>query len=376
MEQKRERIVWIDVYKAFCIILVVIGHATGKFNPYIYQFHMAAFFFISGYTARFEGKNLEQVVIDKARALLLPWFTMVVGIVLYRVLWAWIFGKAGFVQGLMMVEEAVRGLLINGNTDSMLGAGWFLPALFFVFAFHRLIWRATEKKHIAVYGVATLAVYLLGYYLQRCGYRQPHCVDMALIGQFFFGMGLLTAKCGWLETLRKKKWCYAVYAAALLWMLLARKLSLHIAGGVTVDYPSRAYPNILATALVPFGGILFSFGISELIGRLGEKRVRLLTKLGSSTLGVLFFHFIGFKIATLLLLPFGVTAASDISSFLLPEAVKVYAWSWLFYTAVSLAFSYGVWLLLMKIPYVNLLLGKKPSQRKQEKETTPCAGER
>ena len=44
-----KRQAWIDYFKAITIILVVIGHATGKFNIYIYQFHVAAFFFISGW---------------------------------------------------------------------------------------------------------------------------------------------------------------------------------------------------------------------------------------------------------------------------------------------------------------------------------------
>lgn len=39
----QDRIEWIDIYKGLAIILVVIGHATGLFNSYIYQFHVAAF---------------------------------------------------------------------------------------------------------------------------------------------------------------------------------------------------------------------------------------------------------------------------------------------------------------------------------------------
>ena len=48
--EKKNRISWCDIYKGIVIILVVVGHATGKFNQYIYQFHMAAFFLILGYT--------------------------------------------------------------------------------------------------------------------------------------------------------------------------------------------------------------------------------------------------------------------------------------------------------------------------------------
>ena len=51
---EKKRIEWVDIYKALGIILVVVGHATGAFNNYIYQFHMAAFFLISGYKTNFD----------------------------------------------------------------------------------------------------------------------------------------------------------------------------------------------------------------------------------------------------------------------------------------------------------------------------------
>lgn len=34
--EKKNRISWCDIYKGIVIILVVVGHATGKFNQYIY----------------------------------------------------------------------------------------------------------------------------------------------------------------------------------------------------------------------------------------------------------------------------------------------------------------------------------------------------
>ena len=36
---------WVDIYKAIAIILVVIGHATGQFNTYIYISFMLRHFF-------------------------------------------------------------------------------------------------------------------------------------------------------------------------------------------------------------------------------------------------------------------------------------------------------------------------------------------
>lgn len=45
MKSKNSRVEWLDIMKGILIILMVVGHATGKFNGFIYQFHMAAFFY-------------------------------------------------------------------------------------------------------------------------------------------------------------------------------------------------------------------------------------------------------------------------------------------------------------------------------------------
>ena len=58
METKDVRIEWIDIFKGLAIILVVVGHATGLFSTYIYQFHVAAFFFISGWVAKLDEGSL------------------------------------------------------------------------------------------------------------------------------------------------------------------------------------------------------------------------------------------------------------------------------------------------------------------------------
>ena len=60
------------IYKALGIILVVVGHATGAFNNYIYQFHMAAFFFISGYTTNFEKDSMPHYIYKKIYSLYVP----------------------------------------------------------------------------------------------------------------------------------------------------------------------------------------------------------------------------------------------------------------------------------------------------------------
>lgn len=50
---KSNRITWIDWSKALLICFVVLGHSGSCFIPYIYSFHIPAFFFISGYLSNY-----------------------------------------------------------------------------------------------------------------------------------------------------------------------------------------------------------------------------------------------------------------------------------------------------------------------------------
>lgn len=362
----KQRIAWIDIYKAICIILVVVGHATGLFNDYIYQFHMAAFFFISGYTSKIWKRNLEEMVVDKSRTLLLPFLTMIVAFDIIRATIAFFSKNLTFGAALKSILLNFKDFFVYGYAPSLLGAGWFLLALFFVFLIQRMIWRAAEEKHTSLVLIFTVFVYVLGYYLQKYGFRNPHGFDMATVGQLFFGIGAFLSKHNTLELLRKQKWRYAVYAVGGGWMLFAKWLGGRVAGGARVEYPLRSYPNVWMTALVPLGGILLVFGISELIGRLGNNVIRPFSIVGGATLGVLFLHFVGFKLATILLLPFKVTVWQDVNALVLPASALSHGWCWIFYTVVSLLFSVAAWRLLMLIPCVNVLLGKQKSAKKKD----------
>lgn len=50
-----QRIDWIDTAKGLCMLLVIVGHTLPYSNllrNFIFSFHMPAFFFLTGYTAR------------------------------------------------------------------------------------------------------------------------------------------------------------------------------------------------------------------------------------------------------------------------------------------------------------------------------------
>lgn len=79
-EQKEKmRVEWVDIYKALGIILVVVGHTTGILNTYIYQFHMAAFFLISGYTTNLEKDTVGHYIYKKIYRLFIPLLSIKIG---------------------------------------------------------------------------------------------------------------------------------------------------------------------------------------------------------------------------------------------------------------------------------------------------------
>lgn len=81
---RMNRSIFIDISKAICIVLVVIGHFHPPFSPewyvavikIIYTFHMPLFMFASGYLYAMTFKNQEygNFLLKKVRRLVIPYF--------------------------------------------------------------------------------------------------------------------------------------------------------------------------------------------------------------------------------------------------------------------------------------------------------------
>ena len=78
------RLDWVDIYKGIAIILVVFGHSNSPITGYIYLFHMAAFFFISGYTTNFNSRSTTSYIINKIQTLVIPFFVINLAFYLFR----------------------------------------------------------------------------------------------------------------------------------------------------------------------------------------------------------------------------------------------------------------------------------------------------
>ena len=106
---------WIDVARGIAILLVVLGHSIGvledPLNRFILSFHMPLFFFISGLTAKSQGREYFKTFYNKARGILIPQVTLAM---------IWI------IFGVLIEGKALSTKYIIGNLFS-----WFLVVLFY-----------------------------------------------------------------------------------------------------------------------------------------------------------------------------------------------------------------------------------------------------
>ena len=129
------RIVFLDIAKAICIILVVVGHYMPDNSPMwyvmlnkvIYTFHMPLFMFVSGYVYIATKKDISygSFLMKKVKRLMIPYFTTSVIVITIKLL----------AQNFMFVEHPVT-LLSFFEILYLPVAGyflWFIWALWWMF---------------------------------------------------------------------------------------------------------------------------------------------------------------------------------------------------------------------------------------------------
>lgn len=293
----KKRIAWIDIYKCLVIVLVVVGHSTGMFNKYIYQFHMAAFFFISGYVSKLENKKFGELLTDKFFTLFLPLLTFLIcGLIFIKIISLTYFCGIFFPENSMSIWDSVKLFFNNGDINvQFLGACWFISCLLGVFILQKFILNICKNCYDIVYVAITVLVYFCGYYwisngtVVRCGIFS---IDLICIAQIFFSLGCIIAK-------MKEAGKLIVFDIKMKIILLIGNIIIFwYFGNVQVnvmDYPSRVFNSMWMDFLSALNGILFIYIISSMLEHLSPRVVKAFCYIGKNSMGILFFHFLLFK---------------------------------------------------------------------------------
>ena len=177
-ESKRQRIDYIDLFRAFGIIMMIMGHVAfgNVFKKWIHVFHMPMFFIISGFF--WKNQPLLSILKKKARTLLIPYITFGILHLLIE------FIRIG------SVDTHAFYLLFWDNTAEggipIAGALWFLTAMFF----SEVLFWCVQQLRKPVDLIVSIIIPVLG---MACDtylpFRLPLAFDVGMVGVGFYKIG-------------------------------------------------------------------------------------------------------------------------------------------------------------------------------------------
>lgn len=148
-----KRIVWVDVVKYICILMVMLSHLearTDVWQAFYTPFFLSAFFFVSGYVYK-PKDGFKQFLYKKFRQLFIPWLVFsVFDLLLSQIL---SFNE----HESLLIELTWNFLQIRGHGDGV----WFVAALFVAFIpFYFFIkwYEARSEKIVGGYNKCAVAI--------------------------------------------------------------------------------------------------------------------------------------------------------------------------------------------------------------------------
>lgn len=155
------RLNWIDYTKGIGIIFVIVGHAvdaTTKLNIWIYSFHLALFFIVSGLTIKKSTINMpiHKILIKYLKSLIVPYYILGFCCLLIEL-----------VKDVLQKDITVDSTLILVEKYLFLAgikADWFLPALFFAIVLAVLLLKLFKGNKTAALLVSAVLAALCSYF--------------------------------------------------------------------------------------------------------------------------------------------------------------------------------------------------------------------
>lgn len=356
-----KRVEWIDYYKAILIILVIIGHSTGILNMYIYQYHMAAFFFISGFCTNWNYPSKVRLVLERLYSLVLPLCTIFfLGTISLALLnkfgvYSYLFDETLPYIGLKQI--LYRFFTFGDNFVWWMGATWFVFVLAGIYLLHSIyifISLKSIKYYKLIYAIMIGGGYLAGWYACQHGFLKRYSFDLILIGQLYFGIGALLCN-------SKLKTYNISFLRNVIGILITSVILYYMSKitNITVDFPARKFNHIFINVLASLNGIIFTIFLAHLLESIPVYKIKkLFSYIGRNTMPVMFFHFLMFKICYVILVFYKVIDWEYLKNTTPGYGEIGYRFLPLF-IFISIFGSIIVWNMLNRIPLLSFLLGNE-----------------
>ncbi len=300
MNQKNEiannRNEQIDIMRGLGMILIVMGHCSFPFTKYIYLFHLAIFFMISGYCYKSEKAYcIKDYIIKKIQRLYIPYIfgniicvllnNLFIYLNLYDINYHSYYSVADFLKNIVKV------LAFRGQTE-MLGATWFLEIIFFIsigYAFiDYVLYKMNIKYNRMVQNTVSVILLLVGYYLSYKGINTIKnqiftCYILYNIGNNLKEINLVTC-------ISKRN----TYFFRLIVLVVAFLLLGVLCNYGMIEISKNQYTNIIYFIIVSLLGWVMLYELSYFLSKI-KLIERVLIYIGKNTMTILFCHLIVFK---------------------------------------------------------------------------------
>lgn len=293
---KKKRIIFIDLAKGFCILLVLLSHTLGDLsNSWLLlcgYFRMPLYFFLSGLFFK-KYDSFIYFIRKKATKLLIPFLLFYIFISVPSILFTYHIENHSF-YGIVPTFFEKYGTLNLGIN----GAIWFLLCLFeinILFYLLTILFRDNAKYIIA----SSLIIGIIGYMLNYYNIFIYLWLDTAFTALPYFGFG-------WILN-RKKKLLYGSFSKMdflflMLCFIVLLLLKCNHSERYIISYGSNIYDESLLSLY--FGGFIGTFFIILISKALN--RLPIISYIGRYSIVILTTHLIYLFLIRNILFKFGV----------------------------------------------------------------------
>ena len=304
MAEDYKRMNYLDIAKGIGIILVVLAHAMPRLSyvwVVINSFHMPLFFVISGILYKTKANWLSYLK-RKLVSLYLPY----VGCSLISLV-------PELIGGGYSLKQIIK-LFLMLEPAPLLGAAWFIGALFYTLIVYDLAVRITVKIEFQLIILSVLAVVSL---VIGLNIKTPIVLVNNILEAFFFvHCGFMCKKAKAHDKVGKAKYFFWLPLAAVL--VIARYNNASFA---TNTYDSKIL--FLMAAICGTAAVLLFSGLIEEV-----KGFNWLIFLGKNTIGIVIWQFVSFKLVSLMQIAFYSLPIEKIQEY--PVIYKYANFPWIF----------------------------------------------
>lgn len=278
MDEKSNRIQFIDYFKALLMILVIAGHvnyANADIKAWIYSFHMPAFFFASGLLLNTHFRpNLKDLLRKYTDKLVFPY-----------ILWGLVFAQFTIPNLLKIIYGSYRSIANAGALTSL----WFLPVMFIAILFFYLLLMVFKGRFtIWVKVVCSIVAFAIGFLLPKLTFGYAWSINVAFValGFILLGSALKFVVFWFREYCKKKNFGWVLCTLFLVLFLVATmvyKYNIPEQGFVLMGNARYGNPLLfMCSSLFGVFAILLLGLFLELIVK--EKDIKYLSFVGQNTL--------------------------------------------------------------------------------------------